>query len=274
MPESTETNSSGFQVGRGVPEQYHAYVAPLMKPFVEVLVASTVRSGSAVLDVACGTGFATRAAADATGPGGSVAAIDINPGMLDEARRQLADVDIAVDMRQASALELPFDDASFDSVICQQGLQFFPDPVVGLREMHRVLRYGGRIAATVWAPVGYSPYLAAQRRLLQTTAGLDAKAFGQACPPGGETTMRGWATNAGLGRFDVQPIERDIHLPSFARFISGHLRALPWSAPFFELETAVQAAAIASMLDELAAYIDAEGAAHIPTTALLLTATP
>jgi SAM-dependent methyltransferase len=269
VPDSNETNSSGFQVGRGVPEQYEAYVAPLMRPFVEVLVSSTVRPGDAVLDVACGTGFATRVAAHATGPLGSVAAIDINPGMLEEARRHL--VEHHVDWRQASALELPFDDASFDAVICQQGLQFFPDPVVGLNEMHRVLRPGGRIGATVWAPVNRSPYLAAQRRVLQTTTGLDASVFDQACPTGGEAALLDWAARAGLANFDVQPIEHVIHLPSFASFIPGHLRALPWSAPFFALDPSVQAAAIGSMLDELAIYIDAKGAAHIPTTALLLT---
>jgi SAM-dependent methyltransferase len=269
VPESNEINPSGFQVGRGVPEQYHVYVAPLMKPFVDVLVASTVRPGDAVLDVACGTGFATRAAARASGPGGSVAAIDINPGMVEEARRHL--VDIAVDWRQASALELPFGDASFGAAICQQGLQFFPDPIVGLKEMCRVLRHGGRLAATVWAPVDRSPYLAAQQRLLQTTIGLDASVFDQACPPGGEAAMRDWAARAGLGRFDVRPVEREIDLPSFALFIASHLRALPWSTPFFELEPPVQAAAIASMIDELAAYVDADGTAHVPTTALLLT---
>jgi SAM-dependent methyltransferase len=271
VPKSQEPTTSGFQLGRGVPEQYQTFVAPLMKPFVDALVGSTVRPGDAVLDVACGTGFATRVAAHTTGPLGSVAAIDINPGMLEEARRHLVEHDIAVEWRQASALELPFDDASFDAVICQQGLQFFPDPVVGLKEMHRVLRPGGRIGATVWAPVDRSPYLAAQRRVLQTTIGLDASVFDQACPPGGEAALLDWEAHAGLANFDVQSIERDIELPTFASFIPGHLRALPWSAPFFELDPSVQAAAVASMLAELSVYIDVEGDAHIPTTALLLT---
>jgi ubiquinone/menaquinone biosynthesis C-methylase UbiE len=248
------------------------YVAPLMRPFVEVLVESCVHPGDAVLDVACGTGFATRAAAAAAGHHGRIAAIDINPGMLEEARRHPIGHGVTIDWRQASAVELPFDDESFDAVICQQGLQFFPDPVRGLQEMRRVVRPGGRIGATVWAPIDRSPYIAAQLRVLGRASGLDEKVIDQACPPGGEAALLDWAARARCTGVNVQAIEREIHLPSFASFIPGHLRALPWSSPFFELEPALQASAIESMLGELGAYIDVEGAAHIPTTTLLLTA--
>lgn len=119
----TDQQSSGFQVGLGVPDHYDAYVAPLMKPFIAALIAAVVRPGQRVLDVACGTGFVTRAAGSVVGSSGSISAVDINPGMIEKARQQFASGN--VEWHVGSALELPFEDESFDAVICQQGLQFF-----------------------------------------------------------------------------------------------------------------------------------------------------
>ena len=67
---------SGFQVGRDAPFFYEAQVGRFMAPFVDALVAAVVRFGDAVLDIACGTGFATRAAATAAGPGARVDGVD------------------------------------------------------------------------------------------------------------------------------------------------------------------------------------------------------
>jgi SAM-dependent methyltransferase len=260
--------ASGFQLSGSGPARYEQFVAPLMKPFIESLIMSTVRSGDAVLDVACGTGFATRAARAAVGPSGTVAALDLNPGMLEEARDRC---DSAVDWREASALELPFPDGSFDSVICQQGVQFFPDPVAGLAEMRRVLRPGGRVGVTVWAPVRRSPYLSAQIRVLGGALGVGEAAGDVPCPPGGEDALLDWARRAGWTKPHVVALEHVIHLPNFESYVPNHLGALPWSGPFFALPAEAQQAALASMTTELAQYIDTAGDAHIPTTSLLLT---
>ena len=74
-----DNNPSGFQVDEQGPKYYQDCVEPIMAPFVRALVKTAVRPGDAVLDVACGTGFATRAAAEATGSAGSVVGTDINP---------------------------------------------------------------------------------------------------------------------------------------------------------------------------------------------------
>jgi SAM-dependent methyltransferase len=260
--------ASGFQLSGTGPARYEQFVAPLMKPFIKSLIDSTVRTGDAVLDVACGTGFATRAAIAAVGPTGTVAALDVNAGMLDEARSRC---ETPVDWREASALTLPFADASFDSVICQQGVQFFPDPVAGLAEMRRVLRPGGRVGVTVWAPVQRSPYLSAQIRVLGGALGVGASAGSVPCPPGGEDALLGWAVGAGWTNPHVVALEHVVDLANFESYVPNHLGALPWSGPFFALPADVQRTALASILDELARYIDAAGDAHIPTTSLLLT---
>ena len=65
-------DESGFQIGRDAPVFYETHVSRFMAPFVEALVTRTVSAGSSVLDVACGTGFATRAAAAVAGPGARI----------------------------------------------------------------------------------------------------------------------------------------------------------------------------------------------------------
>jgi SAM-dependent methyltransferase len=273
MSDAPLPGESGFQLKPGAPANYEFAVAPLMAPFIASLIAAVVRPGQSLLDVACGTGFASRAAAGVIGPAGSLAAIDINPAMVEFARTRWPGELPEVDWHVASALELPFEDASFDAVVCQQGVQFFPDPMAGLREMRRVTRPGGLVGITVWAPVAQSPYLDAQRSLMEGSIGLKPGVFAQACPPSGVDGLRAAALEAGWENVIVELVEPTVVFPGFTEYIPAHLGALPWSAPFFELDPAVQAAERAKMRASLADYIDADDVARVPTASLLLTAT-
>jgi ubiquinone/menaquinone biosynthesis C-methylase UbiE len=120
--------------------------APLARDLIE---RAQLRSGEQVLDVACGTGVVARLAAERVG-GSAVTGVDINPGMLEVARR--ADGGAAIEWHEASAEALPLGDATFDVVLCQIGLQFFPDRPGALREMRRILRPGGRVVLSVPGP--------------------------------------------------------------------------------------------------------------------------
>jgi ubiquinone/menaquinone biosynthesis C-methylase UbiE len=99
-----------------------------------------------VLDVASGTGEAALMAIAAVGHSGTVVGTDISPAMLEAARARLSGSLRAV---VADGQALAFQDASFDGVICQLGLMFFPDPARGLAEFRRVLRSGRCAAACV-----------------------------------------------------------------------------------------------------------------------------
>ena len=123
-----------------------AHVTLHFMPFL--LRAAHVAPGMRVLDIATGTGLSAEAALAAVGPTGHVTAADISPAMVGKARERLGkapNVSVSVEDGQA----LSFSDASFDAVLCNLGLMFFPDPVRGLSETRRVLRPGGRAAVSV-----------------------------------------------------------------------------------------------------------------------------
>ena len=262
--------SSGFQVGAGGAERYDQFVFPLMRPFVAELVARVVARGDCTLDVACGTGFVTRAAAHVVGPNGSVTGLDINPGMIATAKTHTLPPGVPAEWRVGSAMELPFPDGWFDTVVCQQGVQFFPSPSAGLAEMRRVLRVGGSLGVTVWAPIEESPYLSAQMTMLRDGCGMKQAAIGGAFPTIGE--LQRWASEAGWLNSKVETLRPTVEFPSLDKYIVNHLRALPWSAPFFALDAHAQAAAVTSMADSLRAFMHPDGSASIPTSSLLLTA--
>jgi SAM-dependent methyltransferase len=117
------------------------------------------RASERALDIACGTGIVSRTLAPLLGREGSIVALDVNPAMLEVARSKPAPAGAPVDWREGSAQVLP--DGPFDVIVCQQGLQFFPDPEGAVREMHRVLAPGGRAVVSVWQDIDVQPVFGA-----------------------------------------------------------------------------------------------------------------
>jgi ubiquinone/menaquinone biosynthesis C-methylase UbiE len=140
-----------WQLTMRAAELYERYPARyILGPFVPSLVdAARLAAGERVLDVACGTGVVARAAAKRVGPAGRVVGVDLNAGMIAVARSLSATNDAPIEWLERSALDLQLENASFDAVLCQQGLQFFPDKAIALQEMRRVLAHGGRLVLSV-----------------------------------------------------------------------------------------------------------------------------
>jgi ubiquinone/menaquinone biosynthesis C-methylase UbiE len=123
-----------------------AHVAKYFMPFL--LRAADITPGMRVLDIATGTGLSAEAALEAVGPTGHVTASDLSPAMVDIARDRLgkaSNASISVEDAQA----LSFLDGSFEAVLCNLGLMFFPDPARALSEFRRVLCPGRRAAVSV-----------------------------------------------------------------------------------------------------------------------------
>ena len=143
MSPSSET----FQLARSAAEMYESKFVPAL--FADwaphLLDVARVAPGQRVLDVACGTGIVARTAADRLQGTGTVVGVDLNEAMLAVARR----VRPELEWRQGDVAKLPFEDASFDVVLCQMALMFFPERALALREMARVVAPGGTVAIAV-----------------------------------------------------------------------------------------------------------------------------
>lgn len=247
---------SGFQIQDDAPMHYQAEVTRFMLPFAETLVERSVVRGDAVLDVACGTGVASFIAASVAGPEGSVVGIDINPGMLAQAMSNSARGQGNVTWIEASALELPFPDDHFDSVICQQGVQFFPDPTAGLQEMARVTKPGGPVAVTVWSGVTDSPYLDRLFAMLMEFCGAE---HGELAVSANSAQLQDWYVAAGLGHPPVEQVLRTVALPPIAELVPAHMKALPWTKLFFALSDEEQMKAVEFMEDGLSEFRTSDG---------------
>jgi SAM-dependent methyltransferase len=144
------TEPEGWQVSGDAAEVYEkCFVPAIFGQWAPRLAdAARVASGDRVLDVGCGTGVLARAAADRVAVESQVTGLDRNAGMLAVARRLRPQID----WREGDATTLPFADASYDVVLSQFALMYFPDRTSALKEMVRVLRPGGRLAIAVWGP--------------------------------------------------------------------------------------------------------------------------
>jgi ubiquinone/menaquinone biosynthesis C-methylase UbiE len=174
-----------MQISGSPAEIYEQHMVPAIfaRWAPDLVQAAGVRIGESALDVACGTGAATRLLAEQVGSTGRVTGLDINSGMLAVAR--LVTAGRGIEWLESSAVKIPLPDATFDAVICQQGLQFFPEKAGALSEMRRLLKRGGRLALSCWRSVEHTPgYFvleqALARRVGPEKAALPPFSFGDA----------------------------------------------------------------------------------------------
>jgi ubiquinone/menaquinone biosynthesis C-methylase UbiE len=159
-----------------VPKAYEEFLVPrLFEPWARLLLDEVnLQPGEAVLDVATGPGTVARLAAARLGSKGRVVATDIALPMLDIARAKPVAAGAArIEYVESPAAPLEAPSGTFDAVLCQQGLQFFPDRPAALREMHRVLKANGRVAIAVWAQIERNQIFAAYHAALRATVNAE-----------------------------------------------------------------------------------------------------
>jgi len=159
-----------------VPKAYEEFLVPrLFEPWARLLLDEVnLQPGEAVLDVATGPGTVARLAAARLGSRGRVVATDIALPMLDIARAKPVAAGAAqIEYVDSPAAPLAAANGTFDAVLCQQGLQFFPDRPAALREMHRVLKPNGRAAIAVWTQIERNQIFAAYHAALRATVNAE-----------------------------------------------------------------------------------------------------
>jgi ubiquinone/menaquinone biosynthesis C-methylase UbiE len=172
---SSASAPESFQIPIEAAELYEAaFVPAFFAQWAPILCgAARVSPGHAVLDVGCGTGVVARTAAALVEPGGRVVGVDLNEAMLTVARRVRPDLE----WRRGEASQLPLDDQSFDVVLSQMALMFFPEPASAIAEMARVARPDGTIAVLVPARLDLQEAFAPFVEMAVRRAGPEAKSL-------------------------------------------------------------------------------------------------
>src|SRR5258706_2688269 len=168
-----------------VPKIYETYLVPLIfQPYADdlakrVAARSTIKR---VLEIAAGTGVVTRAMSTAFRGDASIVATDLNQAMLDQA--EAIGTRQPVEWRQADAMQLLFPDGSFDAVVCQFGVMFFPDKAKAFAEARRVLRPGGVFLFNVWDQISENEFADVVTTSLESLFPADPPRFLSRTPHG------------------------------------------------------------------------------------------
>lgn len=150
-----------------VPARYDKYMGPIFFEPYAIELADRISRGNhqSVLEIACGTGRVTRHLRSALPTNAKLFATDINPGMIQVASKNLADKSIRFQV--ADAQDLPFDENSFDAVVCQFGYMFVPEKMQAFKEAFRVLRRPGILLFNTWDSIENNPLSDTVSQLLQ-----------------------------------------------------------------------------------------------------------
>jgi ubiquinone/menaquinone biosynthesis C-methylase UbiE len=201
-------------------ETYERVLVPeIFRPWaIDLLDRVRPRPVERVLDLACGTGIVGRLVRERYGAETRIAGVDLNPEMIAIARSIAPDIEWHV----ANVLSLPFDASSFDLVLCQQALQFFPHRAAAVREMRRVLSDRGRIAFSTWRPIEENPLFFRLHSMALRRFGphVDRRfTFGNAAP------IRALLVDAGFHDVRIETIARTERVVDAKRFVAMNLSA-------------------------------------------------
>lgn len=243
-------------------EVYESFFVPVLFEAwtSELLRYAGPRSGERVLDVACGTGIVARRVAQRVGSSGNIVGLDISPAMQEVARARAAAEGLTIDWREGNAVDLPFPDGAFALLLCQQGLQFFPDRPKAVREMRRVLADGGRAAIAVWRGLDFHPLQRALSEAAERHLGIP---FTAPFSLGDRDELRRLLEGAGFRQTKIEPAAITARFPEPDRFldltIQGAAAVLPEFNKINEATRAELIGAIRRDVDEvLRAYTEAD----------------
>lgn len=212
----------------------HAAVRERLIP--HLLRGAAIAPGDRVLDIGCGCGESTVAAARAAGANGRVVGLDLSDPLLTVARRTAAVTEphaVAVDaaatdavaanieFRRGDAQTYPLLAAAFDVVISSFGVMFFDDPTAAFGNLRAALRPGGRLAFLSWQDELRNEVFAIPLRVLDRHGGLGAPTDDPFSDPGRVTAL---LTDAGFTRIDVESVHEPARIGSDVDDVMTYIR--------------------------------------------------
>jgi len=262
----TETHLSTLPYGRAYggdsPRNYERFFVPVIpRPLAEDLLRrATLKPGERVLDVACGTGLLARLAAGQVGTAGSVAGLDLNPGMLAVARSLPSENGARLVWYESSAESMPLPDESFDVVLCQLGLMFVTDPRAALKEMRRVLAPRGRMLFNVPRPSAFfGVFDAALDRHVGPAAARFVRAVFSLNDPAAIERM---VTDAGFHEIAIETHPIRIELPSASEFLWQYVHSTPLTAELVKTDASVHQALEQEVVEKWKPWSSGQGMAY------------
>jgi ubiquinone/menaquinone biosynthesis C-methylase UbiE len=233
-------------------EIYRDYFVPgLMMPLGRITIElAAPQPGESALDLACGTGVVAHMIAPLVGAQGRVAGLDISPVMLALAQDATRPSGPPITWREGDAAAIPWPDATFDLVVCQHGLQFFRNRALAVAEMHRALRPGGRVVASVWQTIERHPLYHQLYALVGRTVDEDPRRLAVPFSLDDAGALATLFESAGFEDVDVLPRPVRARFPEPQRFV--RLTVTGAAAALLAL-TEMDPAARAAVIEELTA---------------------
>ena len=190
-----------------IPKLYESHLVPLIfEPYAaDMAQRLTFLSSGRLLEIAAGTGVVTRKLAASLPAEVAIVATDLNQPMLDQATT--TGTARPVEWRQADAMQLPFADESFDAVVCQFGVMFFPDKAKAFAETRRVLKPGGVFLFNVWDRIEENEFAFTATKVLASIFPADPPRFMARTPH---------------GYHDIAAIEQDLERGGFSGSAKFH----------------------------------------------------
>lgn len=261
-----------FQLQGSASKIYEEQKVPaIFRPLAEATLKQfTISPDDSVLDVACGTGVLARVVREMAGPSVRVAGVDLNAGMIETAREITGGMEPPIRWEVASAAEMPFADGEFSALLCQQGIQFFPDDQTAVEEMRRVLKPGGRLGITVWA--GVSPFFQALADAIERH--VSPEAAKQSLAPfsyDGATRLPPILEEARFESISVLPVTIDRTIGDPAADIEKEILGNPVGPKVADKGPGTMAAIVGEVIDACASYRQ-NNSLIVPQTASLITA--
>jgi ubiquinone/menaquinone biosynthesis C-methylase UbiE len=255
-----------------IPALYDRCLGPMLfEPFAEDLAARVARMGAeTILETAAGTGIVTAALARAL-PGSRIVATDLNQAMLDVAAEKLPPG--SATFQAVDAQQLPFEDASFDAVVCQFGVMFFPDRIAAYAEARRVLKPDGRFFFNAWDGLDTNPLAAAASAIVARMFPNDPPHFIARTPHGYHDSdlIERDLRDAGFEHVVIERVVRRARSPSAHEAATGYCMGTPLRLEIEQRDPARLDEAVEATAQALADHVGPSGL-DAPMAALVVCA--